>query len=944
MRPVQPPTNPSSETGLNLPREVPGFRLKRELGRGGMGVVYEAEEENSGRTVALKVLASELSVSEEAFSRFQREARLAGAISDVNCVFVYGAHHVEGSPAISMELVGGETLEDRLKQGEPIPIETAVRWAIEVLDGLEAAHEVGVVHRDVKPSNCFLTPDGHVKIGDFGLARTLERDVQLTQSGAFLGSPLYASPEQVRGRTLDLRSDLYSAAATLYAMLTGSAPFSGGSVGEVLARILSESPPGPRSLRPEIPRSLEKVVLKGMSREPGGRYKSYAEFREALAAFAGGKLRPAGLAQRIVAYMIDLIPLWIVETVITMGTGMSIMETERSWIVASPLVALGMYSFPMLYFGLCEGLFGATPGKWAFGQRVLPKDSGSPSLVRALARAALFSGPGYVAYLLHWAFGTTDPKLGPFIPAVASIVIFLVTFCTARRKNGWRGLHEILSGTRTTQRPSPFRLRSPMREATSTSAEPLEDGTGPVGGYEVEGVIGETPYGRMLLGRDPDLARSVWLHERAHADAPDPSKRDDRPARLHWLTSIDQEGKTYDVYEDPGGIGCSTLHARGAPPWGLARRQLRSLADELATLDEEHIAVEQVWIDRSWKIRVLDVPLGTGEAGSQPALHVMSSFASLLFGSGQGQAPLPQDLPAHAEPTLRRLLTPDQPFKDIHALREELAGWEGRPTELSPNLRAAQLALSAAFPAFGAAMAILSTIVVFLIISSIGPGAELASQLHEAQERQTEGDAEGEPPPEGELLQAYQIVIADGFGGGFSPLVTSGLDEGPRREIVETAIEAYPDPTPEEVDWAMAQLDQAGVKLPEGDSGGAEAMGMIVVVMTLFPGGLWLLFAVASSFALRGGLSFRLTGIRIRTRTGDLASRSRCLLRCLVGAAPMVMIIAAGIAALATEQVVGGAALVGLALLLALAGMAYAMLSPAGSLQDRIVGTRLVPR
>ena len=98
MRPVQPPTNPSSETGLNLPREVPGFRLKRELGRGGMGVVYEAEEENSGRTVALKVLASELSVSEEAFSRFQREARLAGAISDVNCVFVYGAHHVEGSP------------------------------------------------------------------------------------------------------------------------------------------------------------------------------------------------------------------------------------------------------------------------------------------------------------------------------------------------------------------------------------------------------------------------------------------------------------------------------------------------------------------------------------------------------------------------------------------------------------------------------------------------------------------------------------------------------------------------------------------------------------------------------------------------------------------------------------------------------------------------------
>src|SRR5690349_12643920 len=212
--------------------------LRRELGRGGMGVVYEAQEIATGRTVALKVLLQELAVSGEAMERFQREARLAAAISHAHCVFVYGAHSVEGAPAIAMELIGGETLEDKIRRGEPIPIETAVRWTIDLLDGLDAAHRAGVLHRDIKPSNCFVAADGRLKVGDFGLSRSLERDVQLTQSGQFLGSPLYASPEQIRGRTLDARSDLYSCGATLYALLTGQPPFSGGNVGEVLARIL----------------------------------------------------------------------------------------------------------------------------------------------------------------------------------------------------------------------------------------------------------------------------------------------------------------------------------------------------------------------------------------------------------------------------------------------------------------------------------------------------------------------------------------------------------------------------------------------------------------------------------------------------------------------------------------------------------------------------------
>jgi serine/threonine protein kinase len=117
-----------------------------------------------------------------------------------------------------MELCPGETLEHRLRLKEAVPIADAVRWTIEILDGLEAAHESGIVHRDVKPSNCFITADGRVKVGDFGLSRSLAEDVQLTQSGVFLGSPLYASPEQIKGRSVDFRSDLYSTGATLYAL------------------------------------------------------------------------------------------------------------------------------------------------------------------------------------------------------------------------------------------------------------------------------------------------------------------------------------------------------------------------------------------------------------------------------------------------------------------------------------------------------------------------------------------------------------------------------------------------------------------------------------------------------------------------------------------------------------------------------------------------------
>jgi len=942
---VQPPPPKKEENAPDLPREVEGFRLHRELGRGGMGIVYEAAEKVSGRIVALKVLAHDLSVSEEAFARFKREARLAGAISDANCVFVYGAHEIEGSPAISMELVGGETLEDRLKHDEPVPIETAVGWAIEILDGLDAAQEVGVVHRDVKPSNCFLTDDGHVKVGDFGLARTLEMDVALTQSGAFLGSPLYASPEQVRGRPLDLRSDMYSAAATLYALLTGSSPFSGGSMGEVLARILSESPVPPQTIRPEIPKGLEKVVLKAMSREPSSRYKSYAAFRDALAPFTQNALRPARLPLRVVAMLIDSVALGAVNAVVMMTEGMRFMDPERPWMLRSPGALLAFLTVPLLYFGLAEGLLGATPGKWIFGQRVVSVATGQPSTWRSLLRAGLYFSTGILTFLILRTLDIETQSVGSLVSSAISIGLTLAIFGAARPSNGWRGLHEFASGTRTTQRPLPFQRFRPTAAPLETPVH-MEDGLpSEVGGYSIEGVLDRTPAGRMLRGRDPELARTVWIHERQRNTGEDRLHGRERPTHLRWLTSLDEGGLAYDVFEDPGGVSVTALQATAGPvPWQFARPQLEVLVDELATLESEAagagLSIDQIWIDRSWRIRVLDTPVGSETTETLPPVEVIGELARLLLGTGAG---LPPDLPVHAEAVVKRLLTREQPFASAEAVRAELADWEGRPTVVGRKLRAARVALASAFPIIGGLFAMLMVLVGVLLIMEVGPGMSLLKRIESAEIVQRDHPESGAKPPAGDMMKAHQILIAESFLKSWGPMIVQELSER-QTELLEEARAAYPSPTLEDIAWAREQLMAAETTIPRMEDEIVKILTAGTTLTLALISSLWLIVSLTLSFILRGGLSFRLTGIRIRSRSGALASRWRCLLRTLVAGTPALMLAGSGLAILGAELMILGAIISGLAIALALGGIAYALLATRVSLQDRIAGTRLVPR
>ncbi|MFQ3593189.1 MAG: serine/threonine-protein kinase, partial [Gemmataceae bacterium] len=219
----------------DTPERIGGYRLLKLLGSGGMGSVFEAQDDQ-GRHVALKLIRPEFLDSPEAVERFRREGRLASLVIHPRCVFVLGADEEAGRPYIVMELMPGRTLSDVVTAQGPLPVSQAVRYIIDIIEGLQEAHANGMIHRDVKPSNCFLDAEGRVKIGDFGLAKAISGREELTRSGAFLGTFLYASPEQIRNDKVDHLTDVYSVCATLYHLLTGRAPFEDSDPAAALAR------------------------------------------------------------------------------------------------------------------------------------------------------------------------------------------------------------------------------------------------------------------------------------------------------------------------------------------------------------------------------------------------------------------------------------------------------------------------------------------------------------------------------------------------------------------------------------------------------------------------------------------------------------------------------------------------------------------------------------
>ena len=547
-----------------------------------MGEVYEAEHLDSGRRVALKVLRSRLETAEER-ARFLREGQLAASVSHPHTVYIFGSDEIAGMPVISMELLPGGTLKDRVVTHGPLPPEEATAAVLDIIGGLDAAQAAGILHRDIKPSNCFVDHDGSVKVGDFGLSvSTLARDVHqdLATSG-FEGTPQFAPPEQLRGEPLDVRADIYAVGATLYYLLTGQPPIDAPDLRELFARVSTEAPKSPRTIRPEIPHGLAAVVLRCLAKAPADRPASYAALADALRPFLPQADVPARPGPRFAAGAIDVAILALPLTAWSLWAVDPLTQTAERALIVGIQTSLAT----LVYYLVLEGVWGASFGKRLFALRVATAQRTAPSFVRVACRTIVYSVMPSLPSALLFATGVVSVVTINNTRSAIGLAMTAVLFSTMRRA-------QRVGGTaRSAHRHACRRARTdPMhgRVAVAPELPPAPpfaasaDTPRRYGPFAVVRDLCAAGGERLVLGFDPVLRRQVWIRVVPPGVPPVGGARRDvsRIGRLHWLSGRRSGDENWDAFEAPDGRPLSLTGA--AVSWPAVKLWLLDLARELA--------------------------------------------------------------------------------------------------------------------------------------------------------------------------------------------------------------------------------------------------------------------------------------------------------------------------------------------------------------------------
>jgi len=922
------------------------YRVNRPLGKGGMGEVYEAEDE-SGRRVALKVLTHGLDdVNDRA--RFLREGRLAASISHPHTVYVYGTDEIEGVPIIAMELATGGTLKDRVKGDGPLAPAEAVDTILQVISGLDAAAAAGVLHRDVKPSNCFVDSEGRIKVGDFGLSMSTlaraERDLtELTMTGTFLGTPAFASPEQLRADDLDVRSDIYSVGATLYYLLTGRAPFEETNVLKLATMIAQDPAPPLAELKPDVPSGVAAVVMRCLAKRPDDRFQTYAALAKELEPFGSTASKPAPVGLRVAAGAIDWFVVGLLLTPVFVFLEVGALDS-RSTAFALRIASIVVTA---AYFGVLESRWGASAGKAACGLQVVGSDRLKPGLGTALFRGLVFAvavqlveflvsegpasaHPGMYAQafvagrhmatgmVVHFPFADGDWKAADFW-----FMGIVLLFSTARRRNGFAGIHGLWSHTRVVMKPG-VEAR-PITRTERSTVEPRAS-VERLGPFQVLDHLNDD----LVLAYDGRLRRKVWIRRLSPGTPPLSVGRRDlsRPGRLHWLTGRRTANECWDAYEAVEGTPLVALLSE-PQPWSQVRHWLRDLATELGDgLKGGTIPIlelDRVWITADSRAKLLDWPApGVEVEGATEASvirptpveegcvrHFLSSVAaSALLGRvirpepGAAAPALP--LPLSARRFLQQLGEPtSQTLEQLGTVLDALAA---APAHVSRRRRWIHLGICGVVP-----------LLAWTYIAPAGVAArrwadqhpdmmELRVAVYRLELLQRRVSAGTPPQPEElegigfvegdveQIVRALEVHIARRF-------LELGTDPAEWAEpfispswpsVAEAALAAHPSPSRLELDEAAkvvgpfltAELAELGEPVAASTlmADLLEVFALTLVIL-LLPAAIMGLLSAAS---FHGGLLLRLLGVGIVTASGEEASRVRGIARATISWLPIL--------------------------------------------------------